>query len=82
MDPNDIAKNYNTLSKGINAYNEGQQDYLQAESNSVNKDTNIQWESDIREFVDREKTILTVGGIVMAVMVLATFMLLPRMKLR
>ena len=82
MDPTDIGKNYNTMSQGIRDYNEGQQDYLQAESNSVNKDTNIQWESDIREFIDREKTILTVGSIVMAVMVLATLMLLPRMKLR
>ena len=81
MDPHDLAKNYGTLSQGIRSYDQGQQDYLQAEANNVQKDTNVQWERDLREFIDREKTVLTVGGVVVAVLLVATVMLLPRMKL-
>ena len=81
MDPNDIAKNYGILSQGIRSYDQEEQNYLQTESNSVQKDTNIQWERDLRDLIDREKTVLTIGGVVVAVMVVATVMLLPRMKL-
>lgn len=81
MDANDIVKNYETLSQGIHSYNQEQQDYLRNENSSIQKDTNIQWERDLREMIDREKTVLTVGGIVITVMLIATVMLFPRMKI-
>jgi len=80
MDPNDIVKNYDTLSQGIRSYNQGQTDYLQKEKNNIQKDTNLQWERDLREYIDREKTVLTIGGVVVSVLLVATFMLLPRIN--
>lgn len=79
MDPNDIAKNYGTLTQGINSYNKEQHEYLR-KKNYSQKDTNIQWERDLREMIDREKTVLTIGGVAIAVMLIATVMLIPRIK--
>lgn len=81
MDPNDITQNYNTLVKDAREYEQRRQIYLRVEADNLHKDTNVQWERDLRDFIDREKNILTVGGVVVAVMIVATVMLLPRMKL-
>ena len=81
MDPNDITQNYNTLVREAREYEQRRQIYLRVEADNLQKDTNIQWERDLRDFIDREKNILTVGGVVVAVMIVATVMLLPRMKL-
>lgn len=81
MDPNDITQNYNTLVREAREYEQKRQLYLRVKADNLQKDTNIQWERDLRDFIDREKNILTVGGVVVAVMIVATVMLLPRMKL-
>lgn len=81
MDPHNIVKNYETLSQGIRSYNENERNYLQKKNDSIQKDTNVQRERDLREFIDREKTVLTIGGIVVASLLIATVMLFPRMKI-
>lgn len=79
LDPRDIARNYGTMADEIQTYRQGQADYA-AETEASKKTTYLQRERDLREYIAREKTVLTLGGIAVAALVITTIMFLPRIK--
>lgn len=81
MDPRDITQNYNTMAEEIRHYHKSQADYS-AEKEKSKAQTYLQRERDLREYVAREKTVLTIGGIAVLALMITTAMFMSRMKLR